>query len=58
MEFTEVTEIPPKYLEVLQALAKTEREGFFPLQGSGQITLHYNEEGKLSKIVPSPWIDV
>jgi len=51
-------ELSPEYTEVLKALMKLEKEGLFPLPDSGQIVLHYDENGKLVKIVPSPWIKV
>lgn len=58
MQFGEIEELGPEYTEIINALIKLQREGLFPLPSSGSITLHYNEEVKLSKIVPSPWIDV
>lgn len=50
-------ELSYPYVEALKALMKLEERGYFPLNGSGQITFHYNKDGKLSKIVPSPWVE-
>ena len=49
-------ELRPEYTEALRALMKLEKIGYFPLNGSGSITLHYDNFGKLARIVPSPSI--
>ena len=54
----EISELSPEYTEVLRALMKLEKEGYFPLPTSGNITLHYDENGKLAKVVPSPHIKI
>ena len=54
----EARELSPEYTEVLNALEKLERDGFFPLPASGKIELHYDENGKLAKVVPSPQIRI
>ena len=51
-------ELKPEYTEVLRALMKLEKIGFFPLNGSGNITFHYDNQGKLVKVVPSPTISI
>ena len=54
----EAKELSPEYTEVLKALMKLEDDGYFPLPSSGSITLHYDENGTLAKVVPSPQIKV
>ena len=49
-------ELKPQYVEVLKALMKCEQQGYFPMKQSGQITLHFNHQGTLAKVVPSVWI--
>jgi|TARA_Y100000310_G_C20257319_1_gene611973 hypothetical protein len=57
--FEEIAQpLSPEYTEVLRALMKLQDEGYFPLPASGNITLHYDENGRLSKVVPSPQIRV
>ena len=51
-------ELQPAYTEVLRALMVCESRGSFPLRGSGNVVLHYNEEGKLVKVVPSHYVKV
>ena len=46
------------YVDVVQALRTLETQGFFPLRTSGNITLHFNKQGDLIKIVPSLHIDI
>ena len=58
MQLGQLDELGPEFTDIINALLKLEREGLFPLSSSGKITLHYNDDIKLAKIVPSPWIDV
>jgi len=53
-----IQELQPEYTEVLKALVITASQGYFPMRGSGSITLHYNDKGMLVKVVPSPHIKV
>ena len=51
---TEISqELRPEYVEVLKALIKANQLGFFPLKAGGNIMLHYDDNGKLVKIVTS-----
>ena len=51
-------ELSPAYAEALRALMMCESQGAFPMRGSGNIVFHYNEQGKLVKVVPSRYVKV
>ena len=56
---TEISqELRPEYVEVLKAFLLLSSQGLFPMRGSGNITIHYNEKGTIVKIIPSPHIKI
>ena len=58
IEYLKSQEITGPYVEVVQALRTLEANHLFPLRGAGNITLHYDKQGRLNKIVPQPWIEL
>jgi len=58
IEYLKGQEITGPYVEVVQALRTLEANYLFPLRAAGNITLHYDKQGRLNKIVPSTWVDL
>ena len=62
--FNSVTEIETKitltgpYVDVVQALRILEANHLFPLKTSGNITMHFDKQGDLVRIVPTVYLDL
>ena len=58
IEYLKSQEITGPYVEVVQALRTLEANHLFPLRAAGNITLHYDKQVRLTKIVPQTWIEL
>lgn len=58
IEIDQTIALSKPYIDVVQALRTLEANNLFPLKTSGNITLHYNKQGDLTKVVPSLYIDM